>query len=128
MVTKSKTRQAIRALRNADDLLHLLTGKRLKNVVGTGINLFGEDLAKRAASFFAIPEEEELPADSPYRKLGVHPDAMDVVVKAAYRVLAREYHPDTGSKPDPAKFQEATEAYHAIMAEREAKRVPKREQ
>jgi DnaJ-domain-containing protein 1 len=127
MVTKSKTRQAIRALRNADDLLHLLTGKRLKNVVGTGINLFGEDLARKAANFFAVPEEPELPEDNPYRKLGVHPDAMDVVVRGAYRALAREYHPDTGTKPDPAKFQEVTEAYDAIVAERKEKRVPKRE-
>lgn len=128
MVTKSRTRQVKRALRNIDDFIHLLTGKRLKNIVGTVVNLYGEEVAKKAARFFSGPEEPELPEDSPYNILGVHPDAMDVVVRGAYRALAREYHPDTGTKPDAAKFQAATEAYNAIVAERKEKRVPKREQ
>ena len=127
MATKSRGRQVKKALRNADDILFIFTGKRLKHVVGRGINLFGEELAKKAANFFTGPEEPELPLDSPYTILGVHPEAMDVVVKAAFRALAREYHPDTGSKPDPAKFQAALEAYNAIMAERKAKEDAKKE-
>jgi DnaJ-domain-containing protein 1 len=127
MVAKSKRREAIKVARNIDDLLHLATGKRAKDILGVTVNLIGEDLARRAAKFFAIPQEDELPVDNPYRKLGVHPDAMDVVVRGAYRALAKEYHPDTGTKPDPAKFQEVTEAYNAIVAERQEKRVPKRE-
>lgn len=123
MVTKSKRREAIKVARNIDDLLHLATGKRAKDILGVTVNLIGDDLARRAAKFFAIPEEPELPEDSPYRVLGVHPDAMDVVVKASYRALAREYHPDTGTKPDPVKFQAATEAYKAIMAERQEKQA-----
>ncbi len=119
MATRSKARQVKKVLRNADDIIHLFTGKRLKNIVGTGINIFGEELARKAAGIFAGPEEPELPLDSPYSILGVHPEAMDVVVKGAYRALAREYHPDTGTKPDPAKFQAATEAYNTIMAERQ---------
>ncbi|MBU1067193.1 J domain-containing protein [Patescibacteria group bacterium] len=122
--TKSRVRQVKRVLRNADDILHLFTGKRLKNIVGTGINLFGEELAKKAANIFAGPEELELPPDSPYRILGVHPEAMDVVVKGAYRALAREYHPDTGAKPDTAKFQAATEAYNKIIEKRKAEFRP----
>src|SRR4030042_483591 len=105
MVVKSRTRQVKRVLKNADDILFIITGKRLKNVVGTGINIFGEELAKKAGRLFAGPMEPELPADSPYNILGIHPEAMDVVVKAAYRALAWEYHPDTGRKPDPVKFQ-----------------------
>jgi len=127
MVTKSRTKQVKRALRNADDIIHLLTGKRLKNVVGTVVNLYGEEVAKRLGKFFSVPEEPELPADSPYSILGVHPEAMDVVVRGAYRALAREYHPDTGTKPDAAKFQAATEAYKAIMAERQEKQAEKKE-
>ncbi len=122
MVTKSRVRQVKRALRNADDIIHLFTGKRLRNSVETGINLFGEELARKAIGVFASPEEPKLSPDSPYYILGVHPDAMDVVVKGAYRALAREYHPDTGTKPDPAKFQAATEAYNAILAERKGRK------
>ncbi|MDD4984461.1 MAG: DnaJ domain-containing protein [Dehalococcoidales bacterium] len=122
MATKSKARQVKKVLRNADDIIHLFTGKRLKNIVGTGINIFGEELARKAAGVFSGPEEPDLPPDSPYNVLGVHPEAMDVVVKGAYRALAREYHPDTGTKPDTAKFQAATEAYNAILAERQARK------
>ena len=122
MAPKSRTRQVRKALRNADDIIHLFTGKRLKNIVGTGINIFGEELARKAAGIFSGPEEPELPLDSPYTILGIYPEALDVVVKGAYRALAREYHPDTGTKPDAVKFQAATEAYNAIIAERQARK------
>lgn len=122
MVAKSRARKVKQVLKNTDDILYLFTGKRLKNVVGTGINLFGEELTKKLGSLFSVPEEPEIPLDSPYRVLGVHPEALDVVVKAAYRALAWDYHPDTGKKPDPVKFKAATEAYQAIMAERKAKK------
>lgn len=121
MATRSGTKNLRKTLRNADDILFLFTGKRLKHVVGRGVNLFGEELARKAANLFTGPEEPELPEDSPYTALGIHPEAMDVVVKAAFRALAREYHPDTGTSPDPAKFQVASEAYDAIMKERRQK-------
>ncbi|GAG57087.1 unnamed protein product [marine sediment metagenome] len=89
MVTKSGARQVKKALRNTDDILYILTGKRLKHVAGRVVNTFGEDMAKKVTSFFAGPEEEELPPDSPYYILGIHPDAMDIVVKASFRALAR---------------------------------------
>jgi curved DNA-binding protein CbpA len=38
----------------------------------------------------------------PYRILQVQPDADPEVVTAAYRVLARKLHPDSGSPPDDA--------------------------
>lgn len=127
MVTKSRARQVKRALRNTDDILYILTGKRLRKVVGRVVNLYGEELAKKASGLFTGPEEEELPPDSPYFILGVHPDAMDIVVKAAYRAQAREYHPDSKINPDPKKFQAATEAYATIMKERKAKAEAKKE-
>jgi curved DNA-binding protein CbpA len=37
-----------------------------------------------------------LPLVDPYRVLQVIPDADDEVIRAAYRALARKYHPDTG--------------------------------
>jgi len=122
MATKSRARQVKRGLRNFDDMLYLFTGKRLKHVVGRGINLFGEEIAKKVGDFFAGPEEPELAPDNPYFILSIHPEAMDVVVRAAYRALARKYHPDTGTKPDPKKFQQATEAFNAIVEERKEKK------
>ncbi len=98
-----------------------MTGKRLRKVVGKVVNLYGEELARKVSGLFTGPEEEELSSDNPYFILGVHSDAMNIVVKGAYRALAREYHPDTGTKPDVKKFQAATEAYDAIIKERAAK-------
>ncbi|GAI61037.1 unnamed protein product, partial [marine sediment metagenome] len=110
-------------LRNTDDILYILTGKRLKHVAGRVVNTFGEDLAKKVTSFFAGPEEEELPPNSPYYILGVHPDAMDIVVKAAFRTLARKYHPDVNPSDESAeeRFKQINNAYDAIMKGRKAK-------
>ena len=41
------------------------------------------------------------PAD-PYKVLQVDPEAEDEVIAAAYRRLARKYHPDVGSGPEAA--------------------------
>lgn len=109
MATKTISGQIKRGVQNVDDILYLATGRRLREVVARGIDMFSG------------PKEPELSPDNPYVILGIHPDAMDVVVRAAYRALAREYHPDTGAKPDPAKFQAATEAYKTIMADRRKK-------
>ena len=122
MATKSRAKQIRAGFRNVDDIIFLATGKRLRHVAARTVNIFGEELAKKAANWFAGPEEPGLPLDSPYTILGLHAEALDVVVKGAYRNLAREYHPDTGTKPDPAKFQAVTEAYNAIMKERQERK------
>lgn len=59
----------------------------------------------------------------PYRVLGVSPDATDEQVKAAYRELAKKYHPDNyaGSPlSDLAdeKMKEINEAYDTVTEER----------
>lgn len=122
MSTKSGVRQVKRALRNTDDILYILTGKRMKHVAERVVNTFGDDLAKKVTNFFAGPEEEELPPDSPYYRLGIHPDAMDIVVKASYRALARKYHPDVnpGDESAEERFKQINNAYDAIMKERRA--------
>jgi len=122
MATKSRIKEIKRGLRNADDILFICTGTRFKNVAKRVFNAYGEDIKRGATRMFTGMEEPELPLDSPYRILGIYPDALDVVVRGAYRSLAREYHPDTGTKPDPVKFQAATEAYNAILAERQARK------
>ncbi|GAI62921.1 unnamed protein product [marine sediment metagenome] len=129
MATKSGARKVKRVLRNTDDILYILTGKRLRNVAGRTINAFGADLTKKVSDFFAGPEEEELPPDSPYHILGIHPDAMDIVVKASFRALARKYHPDVnpGNESAEEKFKQINNAYSAILRERKAKAETKKE-
>jgi len=58
--------------------------------------------------------------NDPYKVLGISPDATDDQVKAAYREMARKYHPDQyGDNPlsDLAqeKMQEINEAYDTIV-------------
>ncbi len=126
MATKSGARQVKRALRNTDDILYILTGKRLRHVAGRVVNAFG---AEKVTDFFAGPEEEELPPDSPYYILGIHPDAMDIVVKASFRALARKYHPDVnpGNESAEEKFKQINNAYSAILKERRAQAEAEKE-
>lgn len=48
-----------------------------------------------------------------YCVLQVHPEAEDSVVHAAYRALARMYHPD-GSSPDGRRMAALNEAYARV--------------
>jgi curved DNA-binding protein CbpA len=60
-----------------------------------------------------------------YTALGIAPDADQEVIKAAFRALAKKYHPDTAADPGPAKvlfpeiakarFREINEA-HAVLS------------
>jgi DnaJ-class molecular chaperone len=123
MAKRSRVREVKRALQNADDILFIVTGTRFKNVAKRFIDAYGEDLKRGATKLFTGMEDPELPPDNPYKILGIHPDALDIVVRGAYRALAKEYHPDTGTKPDPHKFQVVTEAYKAIQEERKGVKV-----
>lgn len=51
--------------------------------------------------------------DDAYRVLQVHPDAEESVIQAAYRALARSYHPD-GATPDPQRMAAVNEAYGLV--------------
>ena len=107
-----------RAVRNVDDVLHLVTGKRLKDVVGRGINIFGDQLVKKATSMFSETKGTEIPFDSPYLILGVNPDAPDFLIRAAYRAMQKKHHPD-GETPNEAMSKLINEAYERICLERE---------
>lgn len=58
---------------------------------------------------------------SPFEILGVSPDAESVVVEAAYRALARKYHPDTnpgvGAASLNERMQELNWARHELEAD-----------
>lgn len=114
----TKRGQVKRTVRNVDDMLYLFTGKRLRDVVGRGINLFGDQIAKKAGNMFAEPNETELPADSPYRILGINADAPDFLVKASYRANMKKYHPD-GETPNEAMAKLINEAYEQVCLERD---------
>lgn len=51
--------------------------------------------------------------DDAYRVLQVHDEAEDVVIQAAYRALARLYHPD-GLTPDTGRMASLNEAYELV--------------
>lgn len=58
-----------------------------------------------------------------YEILGVEKTADDATIKAAYRKLAKKYHPDMnpGDKDAEAKFKEASEAY-GVLSDPEKRR------
>ena len=64
----------------------------------------------------------------PYSILGVSKTATDEEIKAAYRELARKYHPDNYTDDNPLKdlakekMQEVNEAYDKITKERDKKK------
>lgn len=50
-----------------------------------------------------------------YDILGINRDAGDAEIKAAYKRLAKQYHPDVSKEPDAeAKFKETLEAYKVL--------------
>ena len=55
----------------------------------------------------------------PYEVLGVGPGASNADIKAAYRKLAKELHPDArgGSPRLQSRFQEVTAAYNQLKDE-----------
>jgi DnaJ-class molecular chaperone len=118
----SRRKEVSRAFRDIDDVIHIFTGKRIKDFVNRTVELVGDDIKNRVASLgkdiFDI-ENDEIPITGPYSILHCRPGAADAVVKLRFRELAKILHPDTGTSPDPHEFQRVKEAYDQIMLERE---------
>ena len=59
----------------------------------------------------------------PYKVLGVSPNATDDEIKAAYRELAKKYHPDSneGNASAAEHFKEVNEAYDVLSDEKKRK-------
>ena len=49
-----------------------------------------------------------------YSVLGVPSDADSETIRSAFRILARRYHPDTGSGSSAEKFRQIVEAYETL--------------
>ena len=50
-----------------------------------------------------------------YGILGISRDADDETIRSAYRILARQYHPDRGEGSSAEKFRQVNEAYEALI-------------
>ena len=98
----------IRFLRDADDIVHLVTGKHSLGLLKRGVDLFSEGTGARV-----IGKRPKAEPGSPYATLDVRPDAHDIVVKAKYRALASQY------RDNSEKFKELNEAYEQIAKLRE---------
>lgn len=118
MAKREGLRSAVKFFKDVDDICEILTGKRLGQHGKRLIEVYGEDLGKKLEDAIT-GHEDELPDDSPYRVLHCRPDADDLVIRGRYRLLVREFHPDTGEHPDPKEFQRIVEAYNAIKLQRE---------
>jgi len=62
-----------------------------------------------------------------YLVLGVQPSADKETIKAAFRTLAKKYHPDTnkGNKASERKFKEIAEAYEILSDDKKKKEYDK---
>jgi curved DNA-binding protein CbpA len=72
--------------------------------------------AQTAARPEPPPRMADAPID-PYKTLQVDPEAEDEVVQAAYRRLARKYHPDITPGPEAAARMAAINAAWAIVGD-----------
>ena len=68
---------------------------------------------KSAAKPFARGDLALAAAD-PYRVLGVSPAATAAEIKAAYRSLVKQHHPDVGGEAEA--FRRVNDAYQLLMA------------
>src|SRR5690348_9341595 len=50
-----------------------------------------------------------------YSVLGIPRDADEQMIRSAYRILARRYHPDRGAGSSPEKFRQISEAYQTLI-------------
>jgi DnaJ-class molecular chaperone len=50
-----------------------------------------------------------------YAVLGVARDADEETIRSAYRILARQYHPDRGTGSSVEKFRQINEAYETLI-------------
>ena len=57
------------------------------------------------------------PSEDPYRTLQVEPSAGLEAIKAAYRRLARLYHPDLNPRPEAAERMRAINAAYRLLSD-----------
>lgn len=123
----SRRRETVRAFRDIDDIIHVFTGKRIKDFVNRAVELVGDDIKSKVRKLgkdMLNFENDVVPPSGPYSVLHCRAGTSDAVIKLRFRELAKQLHPDTGTAPDPQEFQRVLEAYNTIMAERQEKQEP----
>lgn len=111
---KRKASSILRALRTADDVCRLTTGKRLNEILANATDIFGHQVLDESAK---EQDEAEIARRLPYIILGVNPDSPDFIVRAAFKAHMKTCHPDT-NKGDEEKAKAINNAYDKICAER----------
>lgn len=106
----ARKKGVMRTLKDADDVLRLLTGKRFSHISARAFDLWIRPRLEKAA--------REVPApDARYALLEVSPGCGEFVLKAAYRAQMRLFHPD-GTHPNEEMAKAINEAYESICQER----------
>ena len=116
MATKDRAGDLRKSVKQADRIFYRFTGVHLNTIVRRGAVMAGEALSRTLFEPSAAGGKDE--TAELYAVLHLLPDAPDFEVKAAFRALVRELHPDTGIHPSADKFQKVVESYHDIMLAR----------
>jgi len=120
MAATRLTKKAAATLRDIDDMVHIFTGKRIRDHVKRVVDLVSEDIEKEVMGKAGGPDA--IPEAGPYTVLHCRPGCSDAVLKYRFRSLVRELHPDSGKFPDPVQYQKVVEAYSTIVEERKQSR------
>ena len=123
MVTRGQARRTVNFLRDCDDMVHIITGKRIPELLRKGLDIYGPDIKKAAAKMMG-GEAPQVPEDSPYRVLHCRPEASDLVIKARFRELVKDLHPDVSAHPDTEELKRVIEAFNQIMSQRHKEYPP----
>lgn len=122
-MAKSFLKKASSFLREVDQLSKLITSKSLASNAQRVWDITGDDIKgalKNIGIGFSGAPRLSATGDDPYAVLNCNSADSDRIIKYWYRLLVRELHPDTGTHPNPERFQKVIEAYNRIIKERAA--------
>lgn len=97
----------ISSIKDANDLVKLVTGKSIPDLAKRMGELFGRDVARKI-----VKEEPPPEPDSPYAVLGVRKDASNLVIQTSYRSLRK------GTKQGTPEYEKLHQAYLQILHDR----------
>jgi len=102
--------RAVRIINDLDAMARLVTGRNLSQLGLRALWLLGPTGKEEQQEAVSL-------APTPYDVLGIRCDASDTVVRAAFRALSQECHPDH-LRGDADKFNRIKEAYDEIRKAR----------
>jgi len=105
-----RKQRPVQRVKDLDDILHLLTGKRIPELIKGAYDLFGKPGAQRIVVDRILQDVK----GSPYSVLELHDGASWPIVQAAHKTLARRYHPDSGTEKNEEMMKKVNVAYDEI--------------